>query len=120
MHRQICEVAVGDNNVGYVGYRCLKWMRKEYTHAVIGIKISSPRANIQKPVTETTTQRWDFGNIKKDAENPSDNPAECNVPGIPAFQIIIPINEVFLESARFNLTLIPATNSIKILTINMS
>ncbi|CAG8538934.1 11288_t:CDS:2, partial [Acaulospora morrowiae] len=40
-------------------------------------------------------QRWDFGNTKKHSRDPVNDPADCNAPNLPAFQITIPISEVF-------------------------
>ena len=42
-------------------------------------------------------QRWDFGNAKKHSRDPINDPAVCNAPNLPAFQITIPISEVFWD-----------------------
>ncbi|CAG8709400.1 14214_t:CDS:1, partial [Acaulospora morrowiae] len=42
-------------------------------------------------------QQWDFGNIKKHSRDPVNDPAGCNAPNLPAFQITIPISEVFWD-----------------------
>ncbi|CAG8786964.1 17237_t:CDS:2 [Dentiscutata erythropus] len=42
-------------------------------------------------------QRWDFGNAKKHSRDPINDPADCNAPNLPAFQITIPICEVFWD-----------------------
>ncbi|CAG8807820.1 1406_t:CDS:1, partial [Dentiscutata erythropus] len=43
------------------------------------------------------TQRWDFGNIKKNSSDPIHDPAPCNRPNLPHFQINIPVGEVFWD-----------------------
>ncbi|CAB5312013.1 unnamed protein product [Rhizophagus irregularis] len=42
-------------------------------------------------------QRWDFGNIKKHSRDPITDPPGCNAPNLAAYQITIPINEVFWD-----------------------
>ncbi|CAG8445889.1 11819_t:CDS:2 [Acaulospora morrowiae] len=42
-------------------------------------------------------QRWDFGNVKKYSRDPVNDPAGCNAPNLPAFQITIPISQVFWD-----------------------
>ena len=43
------------------------------------------------------TQSWDFGNIKKYSRDPVNDPPGCNAPNLPAFQITIPISEIFWD-----------------------
>ena len=59
-------------------------------------------------------RRWDFGNAKKHSRDPVNNPADCNAPNLPAFQITIPISEVFWDPPSFPIPLgyaplVPAT-----------
>ena len=42
-------------------------------------------------------QEWDFGNVIKNSRNPIHEPAPCNAPNLPNFQINIPIGEVFWD-----------------------
>ncbi|CAB4406474.1 unnamed protein product [Rhizophagus irregularis] len=42
-------------------------------------------------------QRWDFGNIKKHSRDPVNDPPGCNAPNLAAYQITIPISEVFWD-----------------------
>ncbi|CAB4384986.1 unnamed protein product [Rhizophagus irregularis] len=108
--RIMCEVAVGQS-VGELGRKCLSWMREPYVRAVISIKILEPRLNMQEPTTgyyyRTMTaklyrqgmlvQRWDFGNIKKHSRDPVNDPPGCNAPNLAAYQITLPISEVFWD-----------------------
>ncbi|CAG8580803.1 5485_t:CDS:2 [Paraglomus brasilianum] len=80
------------------------------TRAVIGIKILDPRPNIRELGTgyfyrtmtaklyrQGMTVQWDFGNAKKYSRDPVNDPAGCNAPNLPAFQITIPISDVFWD-----------------------
>ncbi|CAB5364006.1 unnamed protein product [Rhizophagus irregularis] len=40
-------------------------------------------------------QRWDFGNITKNSCVPVNDSPGYNAPNLPAFQIIIPISDLF-------------------------
>ncbi|PKK64073.1 hypothetical protein RhiirC2_869460 [Rhizophagus irregularis] len=105
--RIMCEVAI-DQSVGELGRKCLTWMQEPYVRAAISIKILEPRQNMREPTTgyyyRTMTaklyrqgmavQRWDFGNIKKHSRDPITDPPGCN---LAAYQITIPINEVFWD-----------------------
>lgn len=42
-------------------------------------------------------QEWDFGNVIKHSRDPINEPAPCNAPNLPNFQINIPIGEVFWD-----------------------
>ncbi|CAJ0633563.1 8991_t:CDS:2 [Entrophospora sp. SA101] len=42
-------------------------------------------------------QEWDFGNVIKHSRDPINEPAPCNAPNLPNFQINIPISEVFWD-----------------------
>ena len=45
-------------------------------------------------------QQWDFGNVRKNSDDPLgdvNNPALCNAPNDPRFQISVPISEVFWD-----------------------
>ncbi|CAG8660029.1 6476_t:CDS:2 [Paraglomus brasilianum] len=125
--RIVCEIAISQD-VGRLGQRCLRWMKEKYVRAVIGIKILEERPMIREPVTGyfyktmtaklyrqgMDTQRWDFGNAKKYSRDPVNNPADCNAPNLPAFQITIPISEVFWDLPLFPIPLayapaVPAT-----------
>ncbi|CAG8482013.1 11012_t:CDS:2 [Ambispora leptoticha] len=78
---------------------------------MVSIKILDPRRSIREPGTgyfyRTMTaklyrqgmaiERWDFGNAKKYLRDPVNDPAGCNAPNLPDFQITIPINEVFCD-----------------------
>ncbi|CAG8495003.1 3682_t:CDS:2 [Dentiscutata heterogama] len=91
--RIICEVAVGQS-VGYLKQKCLTWMREQYVRAVSSIKILKPRPGIREPTTgyfyrtmtaklyrqRMATQRWDFGNVKKNSRDPIRDPTPCNAP----------------------------------------
>ncbi|RHZ44063.1 hypothetical protein Glove_767g7 [Diversispora epigaea] len=105
--RIMCEVAVGQG-VGHLKQRCLTWMCEQYVRAVVSIKISSPRIEIREPATgyfyRTMTaklyrqgmaiRKWDFGNARKNSRDPISDPAPCNAPNLPNFQINIPIGEI--------------------------
>ncbi|CAG8654082.1 558_t:CDS:2 [Gigaspora rosea] len=106
--RIICEVGVGQS-VGYLKQKCESWMREQYVRAVVSIKILKPRSGIREPATGyfyrtmtaklyrqgIATQRWDFGNVKKNSTDPIRDPAPCNAPNLAHFQINIPVGEVF-------------------------
>ncbi|CAH1762111.1 16530_t:CDS:2 [Entrophospora sp. SA101] len=102
--RIVCEVAVSQN-VGRLKERCLTWMCQQYVRAVISIKILDPRAGIREPGTGyfyRTMMEWknkngDFGNVIKNLRDPINEPAPCNAPNLPNFQINIPIGEVFWD-----------------------
>ncbi|CAG8531845.1 8373_t:CDS:2, partial [Cetraspora pellucida] len=110
--RVICEVAIGQS-VGHLRQKSFTWMQEQYVRAVISIKILDPRRGIREPTTGyfyrsmivcaklyrqgMLVQRWDFGNIKKHAKDPNTDPAGCTAENLPAFQINIPINEVFWD-----------------------
>ncbi|GBC10204.1 hypothetical protein RclHR1_09430005 [Rhizophagus clarus] len=111
--RIMCEIAVGPN-VGELKRKCETWMREQYVHAVVSIKILEPRQGVREPETgyffRTMTaklyrqgmpkQRWDFGNVRKHTRDPIHNmndPTLCNAPNDPRFQINIPISNVFWD-----------------------
>ncbi|RGB36587.1 hypothetical protein C1646_741676 [Rhizophagus diaphanus] len=111
--RIMCEIAVGQST-GELKQKCRSWMREPYVRAVVGIKILEPRLGVREPVTgyffRTMTaklyrqgmpnQRWDFGNVRKNTRDPLLNindPALCNAPNDPRFQIDIPISDVFWD-----------------------
>ncbi|GBB89709.1 hypothetical protein RclHR1_01650016 [Rhizophagus clarus] len=91
--RIMCEVAVRQN-IGELKQKCSRsLMREPYVRAVVSIKILEPRQGMPK-------QRWDFGNVRKNTKDPilnMNDPALCNAPNDPRFQIIIPINDVFWD-----------------------
>ncbi|CAG8698353.1 3743_t:CDS:2, partial [Dentiscutata heterogama] len=104
--RILCDVTV-DQSVGYLGQKCLTWMREQYVRAVVSIKILKPRPEIREPATGyfyktmtaklyrqgMATQRWDFGNVEKNSSDPIRDPTPCNAPNLTHFQINIPVGE---------------------------
>ncbi|CAG8535430.1 6120_t:CDS:2 [Rhizophagus irregularis] len=108
--RIMCEVAVGQS-VGELGRKCSSWIREPYVRAVISIKILEPILNMREPTTGyyyramtaklyrqgMAIQSWDFGNIKKHSRDPVNDPPGCNAPNLAAYQITIPISEVFWD-----------------------
>jgi hypothetical protein len=51
-------------------------------------------------------QEWDFGNAIKNSRDPladytNNNPALCNTPNDPRFQINIPVSDVFWDPQQF-------------------
>ncbi|CAG8538532.1 13419_t:CDS:2 [Dentiscutata heterogama] len=108
--RIICEVAVGQN-IGYLNQKCLTWMHEQYVRAIVSIKILKTKLGIREPTTGyfyrkmtaklnrqgMATQRWDFGNVKKNSRDPIHDPAPCNAPNLTQFQINIPVGEVFWD-----------------------
>ncbi|KAF0552915.1 hypothetical protein F8M41_020875 [Gigaspora margarita] len=86
-------------------------MHEQYVRAVVSIKILKPRPGIREPTTgyfyrtmtaklnrqRIATQRWDFGNGKKNSRDPIGDPAPCNAPNLARFQINILVGEVFWD-----------------------
>lgn len=54
----------------------------------------------------TLVQEWDFGNAIKNSRDPladytNNDPALCNAPNDPRFQINIPVSDVFWDPQQF-------------------
>ncbi|RGB33952.1 hypothetical protein C1646_743060 [Rhizophagus diaphanus] len=99
--RIMCEVAVGQS-VGEFGRKCLSWMREPYVRAVISIKILEPRLNMQEPTIGFFYRTMMYnvgilGTLKKYSRDPITDPPGCNAPNLAAYQITIPISEVFWD-----------------------
>ncbi|CAG8609869.1 7709_t:CDS:2 [Paraglomus brasilianum] len=98
--------------------KCERWMKQQYVRYALGIKLyerrttrdTSGRFNrsmIAKlwtrtalavnipvpPVPGVFVQTWDFGTLL----NGTDTSTTCTSAGLPAYQIIIPVSEVFWD-----------------------
>ncbi|CAB4377320.1 unnamed protein product [Rhizophagus irregularis] len=74
----MCEVALGQS-VGELKQKCLSW-----------ITMTAKLYRQGMPA-----QRWDFGNITKNSRVPVNDSPGYNAQNLPAFQIIIPISDLF-------------------------
>nr|CAG8560788.1 9050_t:CDS:2 [Entrophospora candida] len=115
--RIICEIA-NAQNIATWNRRCENWMREQYVRCVVGIKLDIIRSyqgqvhrsmiamlwtrQIPAPPTVSRavptlpgvfTQKWDFGTLQYN----SNQATGCNGPGIPAYQVNIPISNVFWD-----------------------
>ncbi|RHZ61214.1 hypothetical protein Glove_349g17 [Diversispora epigaea] len=110
-------VAVGQG-VGRLKQRCLTWMKEQYVRAVVCIKILSPRAGIRERATgyfyRTMTVYHSIipSQALKNSRDPIGDPAPCNAPNLPSFQINIPIGKVFWSPRFPNSTIPPAIGAL--------
>ncbi|CAG8483297.1 10466_t:CDS:2 [Scutellospora calospora] len=101
--RIMCEIAVAQNAHGWKN-KCALWMNQEYVRCVLGIKLYNLRTTRTNGYFNRSmkaklwrqgvaTRKWHFGTVQK-GNNLSTG---CNAPGIPAYQINIPIGDVFYD-----------------------
>ncbi|CAJ0634005.1 314_t:CDS:2 [Entrophospora sp. SA101] len=102
--RIVCEVAVSQSYRGLKN-KCELWMSQQYVRCVLGIKLydlqttrnthgqfnRSMKAKLWRQGLQT--RKWHFGTVQKG----SSQPTGCNAPGNPAYQINIPISDVFYD-----------------------
>ncbi|PKY45733.1 hypothetical protein RhiirA4_460389 [Rhizophagus irregularis] len=102
--RIICEVAVGQN-VAYWKNKCALWMTQPYVRCVLGIKLYELRTT-RDPLGRfnrrmkaklwrqgMAPQKWEFGTVQKC----SNIPTGCVALGNPAYQVTIPISDLFYD-----------------------
>ncbi|CAG8474425.1 13099_t:CDS:2 [Cetraspora pellucida] len=107
----ICEVALAQST-SYWEEKCENWMNEQYVRCVFGIKIHNIRT-VNKHVHRSMMARlwtrqtpappgstpatgiagWDFGTLQFN----SNNPTGCTGPNIPAYQVNIPVSDVFWD-----------------------
>ncbi|CAG8734992.1 9434_t:CDS:2 [Cetraspora pellucida] len=112
--RIIYEIAIAQST-SYWEEKCVNWMNEQYVRCVFGIKIHNIRTLNRRvhrsmtarlwtrktPATPGSTpvaglagifvQEWDFGTLQFN----SNNPTGCTGPNIPAYQVNIPVSDVF-------------------------
>ncbi|RIB08157.1 hypothetical protein C2G38_2147216 [Gigaspora rosea] len=102
--RIVCEVAVSQSYRGLKN-KCELWMSQQYVRCVLGIKLYDLRTtrNTHGQFNRSMkaklwrqgmpTRKWHFGTVQKG----SSVPTGCNAPGNPAYQINIPISDIFYD-----------------------
>ncbi|RIB10177.1 hypothetical protein C2G38_2043702 [Gigaspora rosea] len=112
--RIVCEVAVSQSYRG-LKKKCELWMRQQYVRCALGIKLYDLRTtrNTHGQFNRSMkaklwrqgmpTRKWHFGTVQKG----SNVPTGCNSPGNPAYQINIPISDVFYDPPIPNIGYVP-------------
>ncbi|PKY37985.1 hypothetical protein RhiirA4_536901 [Rhizophagus irregularis] len=107
-HAQIiCEVA-NHQSIDQLRSKCQNWLNVVHVRYVLGIKLHDKRATTDargryhRSMTALLFQQgvagyqiWDFGTHQLGRETSNTYLTGCNAPNIPAFQINIPVNQVF-------------------------
>ncbi|RGB24191.1 hypothetical protein C1646_676552 [Rhizophagus diaphanus] len=107
--RIICEVA-NHQSIGQLRSKCQNWLNVVHVRYVLGIKLHDKRATTDargryhRSMTALLFQQgvagyqiWDFGTHQLGRETSNTYLTGCNAPNIPAFQINIPVNQVFCD-----------------------
>ncbi|GET04119.1 hypothetical protein GLOIN_2v1789506 [Rhizophagus clarus] len=111
--RIVCEVA-NAQNIGSLASKCQNWLNQVYVRYVLGIKLhdkrttQDPQGRFYRSMTAMLFQQgvpgyrvWDFGTHQLGYLTDNAHLTGCNTPNIPAFQITIPVNEVFWDPLTF-------------------
>ncbi|CAG8725240.1 4327_t:CDS:2, partial [Cetraspora pellucida] len=103
--RIVCEVGNRQSTAGW-NTKCQLWMNQVYVRHVLGIKLHKKRTTrdgqgrYHRSMTARLWQQgiaryqeWEFGTHSRG----NNNPTACNALGLPAFQVNIPVSEVFWD-----------------------
>ncbi|GBC05111.1 hypothetical protein RclHR1_06040002 [Rhizophagus clarus] len=102
--RIMCEVASGQSAANWKN-KCSLWMTQPYVRCVLGIKLyelrttRDPQGRFNRRMKAKlwrqgmASQKWEFGTVQKR----NNNPTGCVALGNPAYQVTIPISDLFYD-----------------------
>ncbi|GES91968.1 hypothetical protein GLOIN_2v1734856 [Rhizophagus clarus] len=115
-HARIIAEIANTQDIGAWNTRCELWMREQYVRYVFGIKLDNVRNNGNRSMLArlwtrenpapagfvavtnpdlpgVSVKSWDFGTLLYGTNNPT----TCTQPGLPLYQVTIPIQAVFWD-----------------------